>query len=456
MNKTMIGCLLGGLLASLCGTGFAADSATPGKTFAQAFATAKSARLSVRIASAEVDAAAARVAQARAQRYPTLDLTYNADRIDNNDTFTGIDASVEIPQLNTISKVGVTQTVPRYQSAATLSARYQLYTGGRLEAQLNQDELSLQAATVARDLALQQVALDVSTAYFRLRRACMQVASASRQLQRAQAAAEVISRRLREGRVAPIEERVSALTVAEKQSALRSRREDLELAYVGYQEAIQNKAPEEQNAEQRCRFALPIESDLEQVRQLSDQTLDARYDALKLAAARERIAVNRAALRPQVTLYGNYSGIGRSDNSMRSSLSDFSYRQFNVGVQVSFNLFDHGLASQRVSEAEAEFRKLTLHAEQAAGDREQQKRRRELGVRMADTRIDLLVSRLNLATAQADMARQQLKANTISASAAEERIEQEQDARDELQVAQLDAVLAQLASLFPTRTLREP
>lgn len=460
MNKIVIARLAGGLFLSLCTAGFAADGATQaqaqGKTFAQAFETAKSARLSVRIASAEIDSAAARVAQARAQRYPTLDLSFNTDRIKNKDTFSGITGSVEIPELNTTSQVAVKQTVPRYQSAARLSARYQLYTGGRVQAQLNQDELSLQAADVSRHLALQQVALDVAVAYFKLRSACMQVSSASRQLQHAQVVADTTSHRLREGRVAPIEESVSALTLAEKRSAWRSRQEDLELVYASYRESIQNTAPAEQSTQQRCQFANSIDADLNQVRQLSDQALDARHETLMLGAARERVAVQRAALRPQVSLYGNYSGIGRSDNSIKGSLSDFSYQQFNVGLQLSFNLFDYGLASQRVSEAEAELRKQTLQSELAAADREQQKGRRELGVRMVDTRINLLQSRLTLATAQAEMARQQLKADTVSASVVEERIEREQDARDELAVAQVDAVLAHLAVLFPSRTLKEP
>ena len=444
------------MLLSLCGAGFGADGATSGKTFAQAFERAQSARLTVRIAAAEVDSAAARVAQARAQLFPTLDLSYNADRINNHDTFSGVDAEVEIPQLNTTSRVTVTQTVPRYQTSATLGAQYRLYTGGRLRAQLNQDELSLQAADVRRELALQQVALDVSSAYFRLRRACMRVSSADRQLRHAQDVAQVTSQRLRDGRVAAIEERVATLTVAEKQTASRARLDDLELAYAGYQASTQNTAPAEQATEQRCRFANSIEADLDQVRQLSDQTLDARYDSLNLAAARERVAVTRAALRPQITLYSNYSGIGRSDNSLRDSLSHFSYRQFNIGFQLTFNLFDHGLAARRVSEAESEYRKQALLADQAADERAQQKQRRALNARMVDTHIDLLRSRLDLATAQADMARQQLKANTIGAAAAEERFEQEQDARDELHVAQIDAVLASLATLFPTRTLKEP
>lgn len=455
MNKPMIAVLLSAVLGTLCGSAGAATSGTPGKSFSQAYAMAASARLSVRIATAEVDAAAARVAQAKAQFYPTLDLSYNADRFHHNDPFTGINASVLIPELNTSAQVAVTQTVPRYQNAATLSARYQLYTGGRTQAQLKQDELSLQAAEVARNIALQQVALDVSSAYFKLRRACMQTASASRQLRRAEALAELTRLRLRQGRVAPIEERVATLGVAEKQSAWRSRQEELELLYAGLRAALQTTAADE-GPEQRCQFAHTIDADLEQVRQLSDQTLDLRHDTLKLAAARERVAVQRAALRPQLTLYSNYSGIGRSDSSMHRSLSDFSFRQFNVGLMLSFNLFDHGLTSQRVSEAEAEFRKQSLQADLAAAERDQQIRRRELNQRMVDTRIDLLRSRLELASAQADMARQQLKTDAVSASVVEERAELEQDARDELQAAQVDAALAQLALLFPMRTPSTP
>lgn len=455
MNKIVAGCLAGGLLVSLSTVGSAAAGQARGKTFTQTFEAAKSARLSVRIASAEMDVAAARVAQAKAQFYPTLDFSSNVDRIHNHDTFSGVTASVEIPELNTTSKVAVAQTVPRYLASAGLTARYNVYTGGRVQAQLNQEELSLQAAEVSRQLALQQVALDVSSAYFKLRRACMRVSSASRQLQHAQAVADLANQRLHEGRIAPIEENVSALTLTEKRSAWRSRQEDLELAYAGYRESTQNTLPEEEGTEERCRFANSIEDDLGQARQLSDQTLDARYENLKLDAARERVAVYRASLRPQVSLYANHSGIGRSDSSLGNSLSEFHYRQSGVGLQVTFNLFDSGFASQRVSEAEADVRKQALLAEQAAADREQHMRRRELSARMVETRIDLLRSRLKLATAKADMARQQLKAGTISASVAEESIERERDARDELDASQIDAVLANLAALFPSRTLQE-
>lgn len=452
MNKPWAGAVL----TWLCAAGSAFAAASPGKTLAQAVSAAQSARLSVRIATAEVDAATARVAKARAQQYPTLDFSTNVDRIDNNDSFTGVTATVDIPSLGASSNVSVTQTVPRYQTSAALVARYNVYTGGRVQAQLNHEELSLQAVELSHRLALQQVAVDVSFAYFKLRRACMLVSSASRQLRHAESVAAVASQRVREGRMAPIEERVATLAQAEKQSAWRSRQEEFELAYASYRDAVQNAMPEEADAEERCRFANTVETDLEQARQLADQALDERQDRLRVEAARELVSVRRAALRPQLSLYANYTGIGRSDASLNDSLSKFSYRQSSVGLQLSINLFDHGLAAQQVSEAEAEVRKQALQAELAAADRDQQRRRRELNARMVDTRLDLLRSRLGLATAQADMARQQLAAGTVTAAASEERFEREKDARDELASAQIDAVLASLAALFPARNLPQP
>ena len=449
--------LAGACLAALC-TAAPAAAADPsqGQSLAQAFAAAQSARLSVRIAVAERDAATARVAKARAQQYPTLDFSTNVDRIDNKDTFSGVAAAVEIPGLDTPSRVSVTQSVPRYQSSAALVVRYNAYTGGRVEAQLRHEELSLQAAELSHRMALQQVAVDVSFSYFKLRRACLLVASAARQLRYAESEAEVTGQRLREGRVAAIDERVSALELAEKQSAWRSRQADLALAYARFQEAVHD-APQAPAADgERCRFQSAVDADLEHARQLSDPALDEQHDSLKLEAARTLVSVQRAALRPQLNLYANYAGVGRSDVSLGNSISRFASRQSSVGVQLNFNIFDHGLAEQQVSQAQAEARKQALQAELAAADREQSKRRRDLRAQMAQTRIELLRSRLGLVTAQADMVRQQLAHGTVTAGAAAEKIERERDARDELEAAQFDAVLATLAALFPARTLPEP
>ena len=458
MNKIAVARLMGGLFTSLC---IASSSAyaeqAQGKTLAQAIAAAESAHLSVRISQAEIDEAKARVAQAKAQFYPTVDLSAKAERAHNKDRYSGVEASVELPGLGYSATATVEQTTPRYQAWPELTARQSVYAGGRLKAQLNQANLSLQAADLSRLIALQQMVLDTSSAYFKLRRACIQLSSATRQLQRAKTIADTAKQRLSEGRIPPVEERTLALAFAEKQSALRSQEEHLEMAYADYRGSTQNTVPEEQEIGNQCQFVNPIEVDFEHALKMSDPTLDEQYEKLKLAAAREGIAIHSAALRPQVSLYANYQAIGRSDDSFNKALSDISHSRSSAaaGLLITVNVFDHGLASQRVSEAEAKVRKLALATEQAVMDREQQQRRRDLEVRMSKTRIDQLFSKLELATAQADVARQQLRAGTVNASHAEERIAQEQDARDEIQVAHIDHVLARLAVLFSSKIMQE-
>jgi len=460
MNRLFTGQLKGGLFfsASLCITSFAANAQqVQGKTLAQAIEAAESVHLSVRISQAEIDEASARVDQVKAQFFPTLDLSTKMERINSKDRYSGVEASVEIPGLGYSATASVEQTMPRYQAWPELTARQNIYAGGRTSAQLNQANLSLQAANLSRRIALQQMALDTSAAFFRLRRACIQLSSAIRQLQWAKTKADTASQRLQEGRIAPVEERTSALVLAEKQSLLRSHEENLELAYADYRESTQNAVPEEQGMSKQCQFANTVETDFEYVQRLSDQTLDEQYEKLKLDAAREGIAIHRAALRPQANLYASYHAVGRSDDSFDKALSDISHRRSvsSAGLVITVNLFDHGLASHRVSEAKAKVHKLELATEQAALDRAQQQRRRELEVRMTKTRIDQLFAQLELATAQADVAREQLKAGTGNAIHANEQIAREQGAKDEIYVAYIDHVLARLAVLFSSKVMQE-
>ncbi|MCL2644179.1 MAG: TolC family protein [Betaproteobacteria bacterium] len=468
MNKILISrSIMGGLFISLFSGSVANAEQIQGKTLAQAIEAAESTHLSVRISKAEMDEAGARVAQAKAQFYPTLDVSARTERINNKDKYSGVDASVDIPPLGYTATATVEQNVPRYRAWPEMTARQNVYTGGRLMAQLNQANLSQQAADLSQRIALQQMLLDTSSAFFKLRRACIQHSSATRQLERAKTMASTAKQRLREGRISSIEERTAALALVEKQSASRSREEYLELAYADYRSTIQNAMPEEREPAKQCQFANAVETDFGYALKMSDQTLDEQYEKLKLAAAREGVAMQSAALRPQVNLYANYQAIGRSDDSINKALSDISHRKSTAaaGLLINLNVFDSGLASQRVSEAEAKVRKLALATEQAAMDREHMQRRRELEVRMAKTRIDQLFSHLEVATAEADVARQQLRAGTVNANYAEERIAREQDARDEIHVAHIDHVLARLAVLFsskimqesyPRRTMQEP
>lgn len=456
--RTFAACLL--LCLSSVLSNAAVGGGPSGKTLAQAIERAGGAPLGVRIATAEVDAARARVKQARAPFYPSVDLLTNVDRINNFDSFSGITASVNIPQVNVSSTVAVTQTVPRYQAGGTLQIKYDAYTGGRDSAQLRRQELALEAAEVSRRISQQDVTLDIAETYFKLRRACMEHDGAARRFVRAQRLADVTKQRTLEGRIAAIEQSASVLALAEGRSAVRSREQELDIAYTDYLAASRDSTAAEP-PEQRCRFALAVDVDLAYAVQLSDDTLDAQLQSLRVRGAKESVEVDRSGLKPQVSLFARYSGVGRSDSSIGDGFSNFSRRQASIGLQVSFNLFDGDLTRQRVVESLAEVERRGLVAEQSAVDRELAHRRSEIGVRMAANRIELANARLDLARIQATLARDRLQSGTGTAEASDDQVERERDARAEAQLAELDMAMARLSALFPsgratTRTARTP
>lgn len=428
----------------------AATAQSSPQSLANAYERAASARLSVRAVSAEVDIARARVGQARAAFYPTVDLVTNTDVIKSYDTFTGTTATVEIPQLNIKSTVKVTQSVPRYQTVIGLQLQQQVYDGGRSRAQFNRQELALQAAELSRQLVLQEVALDVSNAYFRLRRACLQTESGMRRVARAQELASTAAQRLQEGRIAIIERSATDLALVERTAALRASADELEIAQVELAATQNDTALNGTPAGQHCVFATDVATDLAYAMRLADDTLEARQQGLRAAAAGQAVEVERAALRPQLSLNARYTGGARSDNSVSDGLFNNSRRQARIGLQLSFNLFDGDLARQRVAETESERQRLGFVAERVAGEREQASRRAAIKLRMAGSRLELLRARVAMAREQSALARQRMANGTGTSTVAEEQADRERDAQDELRLAELDQAMSRLAAAFPT------
>lgn len=449
MNKPalLVSALLLGLSAStLADTPPHVDA---GMTFLRAVERAVAVQLGIRIAEAELEGARARVEQARALYYPTLDWVSNIERINNFDHYSGITASAYIPELNITPSVAVTQDVPHYAAYTGLQLRYDAYTGGRDDAQLEQRKLAVQGAELSRQLAVQSVAQEVSRSYFGLRRACLEHGGAARRVERVRKLASISKQRLADGRIAAIEERASALALTESESELRVRGQDLDIALADFAATLNAPTLATPSEAQRCRFDSDSQTDLHDAERLSDDTLEARQEQLRLQIARKGMEVEAAALKPQVGVYALYSGIGRSDRSLGDGLSNMQSRQAVIGIRVSVNLFDGGLVRQRMAESEVEATRVALLAEKAADERERSARRDRIRVQTAENRVELARARLAHARALAAVARGTLQSGTGSRQLAEERESGELDAQDELRLAELELVQTRLSMLFP-------
>jgi outer membrane protein TolC len=438
-----------------------ASAAAP-MTLAQAVQRGRAKRLSVRIADAEVEAARARVGQARALNWPTLDLTAKVSDTHNYDSYSGVTASVMLPGSSVPSTIDVTSTVPRYQTSSALEMRYPLYTGGRIKAQLTLQEQALLAAEVKRSIAVRDVALDIAQAYFKLRSACIKRDAAQR---RAEGATEDLRRaqqRLRDGRIAEIELNEAELAQTETQVDLRSRGEDLQLAQADFI-ASQSEISGKTNAiAPNCNFTSQITSELAWIEALADATLETKYNQLQVRIAEKNVQVESAARSPQLNVTAQYAGVGRSGVSSGGSsgqnfsdaFNSFGRQLASVGVDFSVKLFDGGLTRDRIAEAQAEVKRLNLVAQSDAGQRKQARQRDQLRVRIAQGRVELARARFELAQKQSAIARERQNSGSGSTVTVEEQSERMYNAQDEYRLAELDLALARIAALLPSSRIQ--
>jgi outer membrane protein TolC len=421
-------------------------------TLAQAIAHGKALRLSVRIAQAEVDAARARLNQARALQWPSLDLTANLSDINNYDSFSGATASALFPGDTSPTAIAVTQTIPRYQASGGLQLRYDVYTGGRINAQISRQQQAFLAAQVKRQIALRDVALEIAQVYFKLRRACIKYDTARQNTQQAMESLQRARQRLRNGTIAALEVSEAELVLTEKQVALRTSNEDLEIAQADFA-ASQNMPPNATDAASNCNFTSDISADLALIETLAHPALEIQYDQLRVKSAQKTVHVERAAFMPQVRLSAQYTGIGRSVSSYPSAFDDFARGQASIGLDFSIKLFDGGFTQNRIAEAQAEAKRLTLIAKQNASERAQTRNRNALRVLIAQNHVELTRARFELAQKQSTIASARQGSGSGSAVAVDQQTERLRNAQDEYRLAQLDLALARIATLLPgTRT----
>jgi|GEM_PF-6799377 len=430
-----------------------AAAATP-ITLEQAIEHGKAKRLNVRIAEAEVDAARARVNQARALRWPSLDLTANLSDINNYDTFSGVNAAVTFPGSSVPSNIAVTQIVPRYQASSDLQLRYNIYAGGRISAQLNRQEQILQAAEVKRQIVSRDVALEIAQAYFKLRRACIKYDAAQRNSKRATESLKRAQQRLHNGTIAALDVSEAELALTEKQVALRTSNEDLEIAQTDFIAAQNDEGSSTADATIICNFQNKISDDLSRIEIFSNPSLENQYDQLRINSAQKAVEVERSARKPQLNFVARYTGIGRNDSSYGGAFDDYGRGQASIGLDFSLKLFDGGYTRNRIAEANAEVKRLSLAAKRDADERAQTLKRNALRVRIAQGRLELARAQFALAQKQAAIARERQSSGSGSAIAVDEQTERARSAQDEYRLAELDLALARIATLLPSSRIQ--
>ncbi len=336
------------LLAVLAPAGAAAE---PDRlTLADSLALALANNPAVKLAQAEQDKARWQVNQARARGGLSLDYSFARARTDEppswyNNTTTGYPVSFD-PFGHRIDYPAWTETYDVYRHQLQLT--YPLYTGGKIENTVRLARHGEAAAGHAADATRQQLAAEVTAAYFNV----------------------LQTRNLAD---------VAAQAVGDLDAHLGNVRNHYDAGTVALSDVLQtevrlanarNNLIKAQNAHQLARYKLNktvglslhnaavLTDDLsfEPYRPTVDACIAAALDQrpelaqarLRLAMAEDKLKIARSGDLPTVALVASET---RQDTMPSSSKNNQSWL---VGVSVQYNVFDNGLTRAEIRQAESE------------------------------------------------------------------------------------------------------
>jgi outer membrane protein TolC len=273
--------------------------------------------------------ARSKVKESRGNFLPTLDLLGSSYYTRNFDTFTGINIQAQIAGQNI--SVNIEKVVPTYMLNAELNLCYNLYSGGRDSALLGEALSKLESAKYQESVTLRKVRLDVSNAYWGLKKAQIRYEMAKRALEVVRFEVKVAETEHRVGRISDVDFDAVLLKCREKEVALKIADRDCLRELGSYKHAL--GIPED----------VPVPSS-EKIPALADDPGNyvnsyektqvhpeiLRLDS-ELQAASKREKAARSENYPQLDLFAKYSLIGRDSNSYPDS---WGIHDLNITWQV--------------------------------------------------------------------------------------------------------------------------
>ncbi len=294
-------------------------------------------RLELVIASKQRVSAAFRTKVAKGSFLPQIAVSGTSRYIRSLDTFSGIEADARLGDQN--FHVSVQKVVPAYELHAGLDLTYNLFSGGRDTAAV-EETLAEQAALKHEEAATKaRVSLEVMNAYWSLRKSQVLSRLAERAYLHATRLLLIAEAKRSSGLTSEIEVESEMVSVKEAMLAVNHARRDEARSLAKYRESLGLYQADLVPTGGGTVSLLddPDETSTVDVVEATDrpETLKSESEAV---AAEARVRQSRAAYLPTIDLFANYKMVGRDSDYFKSTLLKSDY--YTVGVNVSFTLFD--------------------------------------------------------------------------------------------------------------------
>lgn len=309
----------------------------------------------VQIAAADREKSAWGLTEAKAGKYPSLSLgsSYNVN-----------DQSVDLTSEDVSNSVRMS---------------WQLYTGGRVENQIEQAKLGLTSADLNIEKTKQQLTLDTTTAYYNVLQAGNMVSVGRETVDNLKEHQRVVEAKYEAGIVAKsdvlradveLSNAEQNLIKYENQNALAiSSLNNLMNADPSTQLQLTDElkyTPETKTLEESIALAKANRPDIAQ----ADASVQSADNGVKIAEGGKLPTVSVSASS------GWKNSILPNDNN------------WSVGLSASWNIFDAGVTNSKIKQAESSRERAALQAEQVLDNVEQEVRQSYLSMKEAEKRLE--------------------------------------------------------------------
>lgn len=441
MNKRIIAPLLIGATVALASGAAAANDSIYPVTYAAALERALGSRPEIAVERANADGAAARVAEAEGAFLPVLDVSSTAQRTRLYDDFSPVNINASFNNSNI--PVTVQRNVSPYQVGTGVELSYNLYAGGAHLSRLTEARAAQRAAHAQEMSARKRVILDVTAAYWELRKAEVAYSKVQRARDYAGDEAVVANEQFQQGRLAKVELDAKLLAAEVQELELSNAMRSLQnyrrhyFSAIGLSLAVQEPpALELQNTATDVDVETILRG-LVQMRAPALATALADHDMAKASADQVR-----AEYLPKLDFFVHYDGIGRSQSSFGDAAGRFGRDATTIGIRLKWNLFDGFRTDNRAKQAYAASESKRLNIEQVkrqATNEWLDKLSQETAVR---NQLRLAEKQLELSQAQLTIARQRFKARLISDLQLRLAQFAAEDARGKVETARIDLLVS--------------
>ena len=263
----------------------------------------------------------------------------------------------------------------------TFSATYKLYSGGYVTGPIKQAQANYTSSELGVDKALQQIKYDATNGYYSALAARNMVVLNQESVDRLQAHLNNVQAQFAVGTVAKVDVLRSEVELAQAQQTLTKAQNAYNLAVA----SLNNVIGLPLGSELDLREALAYAPDARQLDDCIAYSLDSRPEVLQaeasVKAAKGSLQAARSGNLPTVSVVGK-------ENWYDDSFAGSDNNNWSVTLQTSFNVFDSGVTSGQIKQAEAALLKAQETQRQTRDSVQLDVRNAYLSLREAEKRID--------------------------------------------------------------------